>query len=82
MVITYALCGFSSFCSLGICIGAMSALAPTRSNVFAQLAVLAQIGGNITCFLTACFAGDENIRDIKSEAYLFIFYLFLFRFII
>jgi pyrimidine nucleoside transport protein len=24
VIITYALCGFSSFCSLGICIGALS----------------------------------------------------------
>jgi hypothetical protein len=39
----------------------LSALAPTRSNVFAQLAVLAQIGGNITCFLTACYAGNFKV---------------------
>jgi nucleoside permease NupC len=45
----------------------LSALAPTRSNVFAQLAVLAQIGGNITCFLTACFAGIKNIFIKKQH---------------
>lgn len=57
VIATYALCGFSSFCSLGICIGALTALAPSRAKIFARYSFRAQLGGNITCFLTACFAG-------------------------
>jgi nucleoside permease NupC len=56
---TYALCGFSNFAAIGICIGALSALAPSRSRVISRLAAKAMIGGNIACFLTACICGMQ-----------------------
>ena len=53
-LVTYALCGFSNFASIGIMIGAMTALAPTRAKVFSALAVRALIGGTIACLCTGC----------------------------
>jgi nucleoside permease NupC len=54
---TYALCGFSNFAAIGICIGALSALVPSRASFVTRMAVKAMVGGNIACFLTACLCG-------------------------
>ncbi|KFM80866.1 Solute carrier family 28 member 3, partial [Stegodyphus mimosarum] len=56
-IATYALCGFSNVSSIGIQIGALSALAPGRKSDFAQIALRAMITGTATCFLNACVAG-------------------------
>lgn len=57
VIATYALCGFSNFGSIGILLGAMGALAPTRKTDFARMVVRAMISGTVACFLTACIAG-------------------------
>ena len=57
IIATYALCGFSNLGSLGIQIGGISALAPSRQPDLAQLSVRALIAGSIACFMTACVAG-------------------------
>lgn len=57
MIITsYALCGFANFSSIGIQIGGISAIAPNKCSEFAQLGILAVIGGTISTCLTACWA--------------------------
>ncbi|XP_060066982.1 solute carrier family 28 member 3-like [Ylistrum balloti] len=57
VIATYALCGFSNFGSIGILLGAMGALAPTRKRDLARMVVRAMISGTVACFLTACIAG-------------------------
>jgi concentrative nucleoside transporter, CNT family len=57
LISTYALCGFSNFGSIGIQLGALGAMAPSRRNDLAKLALKAMIAGNIACFMTACIAG-------------------------
>jgi concentrative nucleoside transporter, CNT family len=56
-LMTYALCGFSNFSSIGIQIGGIGSLAPERRNDIAKLGVRAMIGGTIACLMTACIAG-------------------------
>lgn len=57
IIATYALCGFSNFASIGIQIGGIGALAPSKRAVLSELGVKALIGGTIACFLTAAIAG-------------------------
>jgi CNT family concentrative nucleoside transporter len=54
---TYALCGFANPGSLGIMIGALTAMAPDRRADVAGLALRALIGGTLATFMTACIAG-------------------------
>lgn len=56
-ILTYALCGFASFGSIGIQIGGLGALAPERRGDLADLGLRAMIGGMLACFMTACIAG-------------------------
>lgn len=57
IIMTYALCGFANFVSIGIQVGGIGALAPDQRQNLAKLGVKALIGGSIACFLTACVAG-------------------------
>lgn len=56
-LMTYALCGFSNFSAIGIQVGGIGALAPSRRNEIAQLGFRAMIGGTLACLMTACIAG-------------------------
>ncbi|KAG8455297.1 hypothetical protein GDO86_001479 [Hymenochirus boettgeri] len=56
-IATYALCGFANFGSLGITIGGLSSMAPSRKSDIANGAVRAMIAGTVACFMTACIAG-------------------------
>ncbi|WP_019508803.1 NupC/NupG family nucleoside CNT transporter [Pleurocapsa sp. PCC 7319] len=57
IIATYALCGFSNLGSIGIQIGGISAIAPSRQQDLAQLSISALVAGSIACFMTACIAG-------------------------
>ncbi|XP_046847905.1 solute carrier family 28 member 3-like isoform X2 [Xenia sp. Carnegie-2017] len=57
IIATYALCGFSNFSSIGIQIGGMGPLAPSRRSDLAVLALRALLAGTLACFMTACIAG-------------------------
>lgn len=57
VIISYGLCGFANFGSVGIMIGAISSIAPKRKTETANLSVKALIGGSFACFITACIAG-------------------------
>ena len=57
VLLTYALCGFSNFASIGIQIGGIGALAPERRGELAQLGLRAMLGGTLACCMTACVAG-------------------------
>ncbi|XP_049626658.1 solute carrier family 28 member 3 [Suncus etruscus] len=56
-IATYALCGFANFGSLGIVIGGLTSMAPSRKSDIASGALRALIAGTIACFMTACIAG-------------------------
>ncbi|RUS72935.1 hypothetical protein EGW08_019308, partial [Elysia chlorotica] len=57
VIATYALCGFSNLASMGVQIGGLGALAPTRKSDMSKIVVRAMIAGNVACFMTACIAG-------------------------
>lgn len=54
---TYALCGFANIGSIGIQIGGMGPLAPTRKSDIARLGVRALAAGALANFVNACIAG-------------------------
>jgi CNT family concentrative nucleoside transporter len=56
-IMTYALCGFANFSSIGIQIGGIGGMAPTRQRDLAQLGLRAMLGGALANFMTACVAG-------------------------
>ncbi|XP_061179839.1 solute carrier family 28 member 3-like [Saccostrea echinata] len=57
VIATYALCGFSNIGSMGIFLGGMSALVPSRRGDLSKIVVRAMVAGNVACFLTGCIAG-------------------------
>ena len=57
VIATYALCGFSNIGSIGIQLGALGAMAPSRKGDLSKVAMRAMIAGNVACFMTACIAG-------------------------
>lgn len=66
IIATYALCGFSNFSSIGIQIGGMGPLAPSRKEHMAAIALRTLAAGTIACLMTACVAGllyDENLYE-------------------
>ncbi|MFT6627074.1 MAG: CNT family concentrative nucleoside transporter [Flavobacteriales bacterium] len=57
LIATYALCGFANVGSIGIQIGGISGIAPSRRGDLARLGFRAMIGGTLAAFLTATIAG-------------------------
>ena len=53
----YALCGFANFASIGIQIGGITPLAPSRKIDLAKLAPRAMLGGAMASWMTATMAG-------------------------
>ncbi len=56
-IATYALCGFANFSSIGIQIGGIGALAPTRRGDLARLGLRAMLAGTLANFVTAIIVG-------------------------
>jgi concentrative nucleoside transporter, CNT family len=56
-ILTYALCGFANFSSIGIQIGGIGGMAPERQRDLAKLGLRAMLGGALANFMTACIAG-------------------------
>ncbi len=57
VILTYALCGFANFSSIGIQIGGIGGIVPERRRDLARLGFRAMLGGSLACFMTACVAG-------------------------
>ena len=57
VILTYALCGFSNFASIGIQIGGIGTLAPNQRPTLARLGLKALVGGTLACLMTAAIAG-------------------------
>ncbi len=57
LIMTYALCGFANFASIGIQIAGLSTLAPGRREELSTLALRAVLGGTLACLMTGALAG-------------------------
>ena len=57
IIATYALCGFANFGSIGIQLGGIGGIAPSRKDDLAKIAFKAMIGGTLAAFMTATIAG-------------------------
>jgi CNT family concentrative nucleoside transporter len=57
LIATFALCGFANFSSIGIQIGGIGGLAPTRKQDLARLGLRALLGGTLATFMTATLGG-------------------------
>ncbi len=57
IIATYALCGFANFGSIGIQLGGIGGIAPSRKQDLAKIAFRAMIGGTLAAFMTATIAG-------------------------
>ncbi|XP_070543620.1 solute carrier family 28 member 3-like [Ptychodera flava] len=70
VITTYILCGFDNVSSIGIQLGGLTPMAPSRKSDLASIAVRALVAGTLTCFMTACVAGmlytDWDIGDQAS----------------
>jgi len=55
-VATFALCGFSSFVSIGVQVGGIGALVPERRDDIARCAFTCMLGGTIVTLITATIA--------------------------
>jgi len=56
-IATYALCGFANFSSIGIQIGGIGSLAPSRKQDLARLGFRAVVAGTMANYLAAAIAG-------------------------
>jgi CNT family concentrative nucleoside transporter len=54
LILTYALCGFANFGSLGIMIGGLTALCPERSSDILRLAPRSIVSGLLATCMTGC----------------------------
>lgn len=57
VIMTYALCGFANFISLGIMITGLAVMAPERRDEITALAMKSLIAGTIATSTTACLIG-------------------------
>jgi len=57
IIASYALCGFANFASIGIQLGGIGGIAPSRMGDLAQLGLRAMIAGSLAAFMTATVAG-------------------------
>ncbi|XP_041651538.1 sodium/nucleoside cotransporter 1 [Cheilinus undulatus] len=57
IITTYALCGFANLSSLGIVIGGLSSICPSRRGDISSLVLRAMITGTCVSLVNACIAG-------------------------
>ncbi|XP_051579721.1 sodium/nucleoside cotransporter 2-like isoform X2 [Myxocyprinus asiaticus] len=57
IICTYALCGFANFGSLGIVIGGLSSICPSRKGDISALVLRALFTGTCVSLINACIAG-------------------------
>ena len=57
LIATYALCGFANLGSIGIQLGGIGGIAPTRKQDLAKLGLRVVLGGSLATFMTATIAG-------------------------
>jgi CNT family concentrative nucleoside transporter len=57
LILTYALCGFANFGSLGIMIGGIAAMVPERRAEIASLGAKTMVSGTLATLMTAAVVG-------------------------
>ena len=57
LIMTYALCGFANFGSVGILLGGLSAIVPERRGELAQLGLKSILAGTMATCMTGAIAG-------------------------
>jgi len=57
LILTYALCGFANFGSLGIMIGGIAAMVPSRRAEVASLGAKTMVSGTLSTLMTAAVVG-------------------------
>jgi CNT family concentrative nucleoside transporter len=57
LILTYALCGFANFGSLGIMVGGIAAMVPARRAEVASLGAKTMISGTLSTLMTAAVVG-------------------------
>ena len=57
LIMTYALCGFANFSSVGILTGGLVAIAPSRREDILQLAPRALVSGTLATLMTGAAVG-------------------------
>ena len=57
LILTYALCGFANFGSLGIMIGGMVAMVPARRAEIVSLGAKTIVSGTLATLMTAAVVG-------------------------
>jgi CNT family concentrative nucleoside transporter len=81
-IASYALCGFANFSSLGIQIGVLTALAPSRNRLIARIGLSAMISGFISTLQAAgiacvLFLAIISAPPIDSYVLIPIFFTFI-----
>ncbi|KAH9524881.1 hypothetical protein Btru_028138 [Bulinus truncatus] len=65
VIATYAMCGFSAFTAIGICLGTLTAMCPSRKDDIVGMVLRAFFAGNVASFATGAVAGllyTENVQ--------------------
>lgn len=57
LIASYAVVGFANFSSIAIQIGGIGGMAPDRKSEIARLGLRGMIAGNLSAFMSACWAG-------------------------
>jgi CNT family concentrative nucleoside transporter len=57
LILTYALCGFANFGSVGIMVGGMTAMCPARRKEIVELGLPSLVSGTIACCMTGAVVG-------------------------
>ena len=57
IIVSYALCGFANFASIGIQIGGIGAIAPDRFSDLSKVGLRAMVGGTLAAMMTGTVAG-------------------------
>jgi len=57
LIVSIAICGFANFSSVGMLIGGIGELAPTRRKDLAELGLKALLAGTLASYLSASIAG-------------------------
>ncbi|MCK8782917.1 nucleoside:proton symporter [Roseomonas sp. NAR14] len=57
LILTYALCGFTNFGSVGIMVAGMTGMCPERRTDIVRLGLPALVSGSIACCMTGAVAG-------------------------
>ncbi|XP_075583209.1 solute carrier family 28 member 3 [Pelecanus crispus] len=70
VIATYALCGFANFGSLGLVIGGLTSIAPSKKKEIAGGAFRAMIAGTVACFMTACVAGMLTAAGLEVPCHI------------